>query len=67
MMFTFTDTVTSPVFDKMPNHQKEDRVLRLDKDTNLEEIEEFFRDSEESSVSEDDQSFELLWWWWWWW
>ena len=61
MMYTFTDTVTLPVFDKMPNHQKDqDRVLRLDKDTNLEEIEEFFRDSEESSVSEDDQSFELL-------
>ena len=61
MMFTFTDPVTLPVFLKMPNHQKDqERVLRLDKDTNIEEIEEFFKDSEESSVSEDDQSFELL-------
>ena len=45
----------------MPNHEKgQDRVLRLDKDTNIEEIEEFFKDSEESSVSEDEHSFELL-------
>ena len=45
----------------MPNHQKDqDRLLRLDKDTNIEQIEEFFKDSDESSVSEDDQSFELL-------
>ena len=47
----------------MPNIQKDqDRVLRLDKDTNIEQIEEFFKDSEDSSVSEgeDDQSFELL-------
>ena len=43
----------------MPNNQK-DQVIRLDKDTNIEQIEEFFKDSEESSVSEDDQSFELL-------
>lgn len=45
----------------MPKDQKDqDRVLRLDKDTNIEQIEEFFKDSEESSVSEDEQSFELL-------
>ena len=45
----------------MPKDRKDqDRVLRLDKDTNIEQIEEFFKDSEESSVSEDEQSFELL-------
>ena len=40
-----------------------DRVLKLDKDTNLEQIEEFFKDSdeeEETSVSEEDHSFELV-------
>ena len=45
----------------MPNHQRDpDRVLKLDKDTTEADIEEFFRSSDESSVSEDEQSFELL-------
>ena len=45
----------------MSNHQKDqDQVLKLDKDTTIEQVEEFFKDSEESSVSEDEHSFELL-------
>ena len=39
-----------------------ERVLKLDKDTNVEQIEEFFKDSEEEDISqsEEDQSFEML-------
>jgi len=38
-----------------------ERVIKLDKDTNIEQIEEFFKDSEEeSSVSEEEHSFEML-------
>ena len=45
----------------MPNNQKDqDQVLKLDKDTTIEQVEEFFKDSEDSSVSEDEHSFELL-------
>ena len=45
----------------MPNDQKDqDQVLKLDKDTTIEQVEEFFKDSEDSSVSEDEHSFELL-------
>ena len=45
----------------MSNHQKDqDQVLKLDKDTTIEQVEEFFKDSEDSSVSEDEHSFELL-------
>ena len=45
----------------MPNHQKDqEKVLKLDKDTSIEEVEEFFKDSDESSVSEDEHSFEML-------
>ena len=46
---------------RMPNHQKDqEKVLKLDKDTSIEEVEEFFKDSDESSVSEDEHSFEML-------
>ena len=45
----------------MSNHQKDqDQILKLDKDTTIEQVEEFFKDSEDSSVSEDEHSFELL-------
>ena len=45
----------------MPNHQKDqEKVLKLDKDTSIEQVEEFFKDSDESSVSEDEHSFEML-------
>ena len=38
-----------------------ERVIKLDKDTNIEQIEEFFKDSEEeSSASEEEHSFEML-------
>ena len=46
---------------RMPNHQKDqEKVLKLDKDTSIEQVEEFFKDSDESSVSEDEHSFEML-------
>ena len=45
----------------MPNHLKDqEKVLKLDKDTSIEQVEEFFKDSDESSVSEDEHSFEML-------
>ena len=41
--------------------ENSERVIKLDKDTNIEQIEEFFKDSEEeSSASEEEHSFEML-------
>ena len=33
-----------------------DKVLKLDKDLSVEEVEEFFRDSEEEEVAEEDEA-----------